>query len=291
LYFLFTCCIFYLPVANTCVAGTLQFKIFFKRRSMALIDIHSHILPGIDDGAADTGQALAFAREAEKQGVAAIFATPHCCDGVYDCDRDTILAAAWRMSATVREAGLKIRILPGAEVRITHDLLDRFDAGCLLTLGNGGAFLLLELPPMFIVPAVLRIIRQLTERGVTPLIAHAERNPMIINQPELAPDLMAAGARLQVTAASLTGDFGRTVFKAAKQLVETGRVFCLGSDIHPDRKYRMKAAAKKIEKWVGRQQAVQLLLNNPEQILQLPGNVRWPEDFTERSRFLKTGDR
>jgi protein-tyrosine phosphatase len=236
---------------------------------MALIDIHAHILPGLDDGAADLCQALAFAREAEKQGVAAIFATPHCCDGVHDCDRDAILAAARDLSAAVREAGLKIRILPGAEIRVTHDLLDRFDAGRLVTLGNGGAFLLLELPPMFIVPAVLRLIRQLKERGVTPLIAHAERNPMIINQPELAPELMAAGARLQVTAASLTGDFGRTVFRAAKQLVETGRVFCLGSDIHPDRKYRMKAAAIKIEKWMGRHQAAKLVWKNPEQILGL----------------------
>jgi len=143
------------------------------------------------------------------------------------------------------------------------------DAGHLITLGDSGTFLLLELPSMFITAGLIRIIHQLRERGVTPIIAHAERNPMLVKHPELALDLTCAGARLQVTAGSLTGDYGRIIFKAAKQMVETGRVFCLGSDIHPNRKYRMQAAAKTLEKWIGRKGAFTLLWENPEQIGQM----------------------
>jgi protein-tyrosine phosphatase len=235
--------------------------------SMILIDIHAHILPGLDDGAVDSVQALGFAKEAEKQGVTTVFATPHCCDGVYDCDKDTILAAAGDLAVSAREAGLTIQILPGAEIRITHDLIDRFDQGRLLTLGDTGKFLLLELPPMFITAGVFRMIRQLQDRGVTPVIAHAERNPMILDQPCLAAQAVAQGALMQVTAGSLTGDYGKDSLRAARTLLKKDLVFCLGSDIHPGRKYRMARAEKLLKKWVGRSAAETLLFENPTRIL------------------------
>jgi protein-tyrosine phosphatase len=186
---------------------------------------------------------------------------------VYDCKKNDILAA-WRdLCHTVEQAGLDIRILPGAEIRVNHDLVGRFDAGDLLTLGDGGEYLLLELPPMFIVNAFLRMIRQLKERGITAIIAHAERNPMIMAQPELAAELSFNGARIQVTAGSLTGDFGRAPSKTAKILVRNNQVFCLGSDIHPGRKYRMKAAEKTLHKIAGKMAAAKIVQENPEKIL------------------------
>jgi protein-tyrosine phosphatase len=231
-----------------------------------MIDTHAHLLPGMDDGAESTARALAFVRQAVRQGVGVIYATPHCCDGVYECEKPAILKACQALSGVVQKENPDIRIMPGAEIRVTHDLIDRYDAGTLLTLGNAGRFILLELPPMFIVPGIVRIIRQLLDRGVTPVIAHAERNAMILHHPATAADLIDAGAVLQVTAGSLTGDFGRDVLKTARQMVETGQVFCLGSDIHPDRKYRMKAAAKTLEKWIGTKKADALIRENPEQI-------------------------
>jgi protein-tyrosine phosphatase len=234
-----------------------------------MIDTHSHILPGLDDGAGDTAQSLDFVREAVSQGVTIIYATPHSCDGVYDCEKDAICRAWHQLTEDVRNENLDIRIMPGSEIRLTHDLVDRLDTGRLLTLGDAGAFLLLELPSMFITAGLVRIIHQLRERGITPIIAHAERNPMLATQQELALELTGAGAKLQVTAGSLTGDYGRVIFRAAKQMVEAGRVFCLGSDIHPNRKYRMKAAAKTLEKWIGSKEAFKLLWENPEQIGQM----------------------
>ncbi|MCF8113364.1 MAG: tyrosine protein phosphatase [Desulfotignum sp.] len=231
-----------------------------------MIDTHSHILPGLDDGASDLSQALGFISLAAGQGVTAMFATSHCCDGVYNCDKNTILAACRDLCTAAEKSGIDMRILPGAEIRVNHDLVAQFDAGHLLTLGNAGRFLLLELPPMFIAHAVLRMTRQLREREIIPIIAHAERNPMVAGQPGLAAELIYQGARLQITAASLAGDFGRPALKSARTFAENGQVFCLGSDIHPGRKYQMKTAQKNLNKWIGREQTGKLLIDNPEQI-------------------------
>jgi protein-tyrosine phosphatase len=231
-----------------------------------MIDTHSHIFPGMDDGAADINESLKFIREAVEQGVTAIYGTPHSNDGVYNCEKEAICRAWHRLSEEVSKENLDIRIMPGSEIRLTPDLLDQLDAGQILTLGDNGTFLLLELPNMFIVPGLIRVIHQLQERGVTPIVAHAERNPMLVKQPNLAPELNEVGAMLQISAGSLTGDYGRPIFKVAQQMVESGRVFCLGSDIHPNRKYRMKAAARTLEKWIGKQETDKLLWQNPERI-------------------------
>jgi protein-tyrosine phosphatase len=167
----------------------------------------------------------------------------------------------------VDRAGVDIRILPGAEIRVNHDLVARFDAGDLLTLGNTGRYLLLELPPMFIPHAFFKMIHQLKERGIIPIIAHAERNPMIMSQHGLAADLIFQGGRLQVTAASITGDFGRGPLKMARTLAQNNQIFCLGSDIHPGRKYRMKAAQKKLSKWAGTSNILRIFGDNSDSIL------------------------
>ncbi|NWH04315.1 tyrosine-protein phosphatase [Desulfobacter latus] len=232
-----------------------------------MIDTHSHILPELDDGCETIEQSMNFIAQAINQGVRVMFATPHCCDGVYDCTKKEILAA-WRfLCETVERQGLDIQILPGAEIRVNHDLVARYDAGDLLTLGDTSRFLLLELPPMFIMNAFLRMVRQLTERGIIPIIAHAERNPMIIARPELAAELISTGAEIQITAGSLKGDFGRAPRKTAKILVQNNQVFCLGSDIHPGRKYRMKAAEKFLNKAGSIVQTEKIVQKNPEKIL------------------------
>lgn len=232
-----------------------------------MIDTHSHILPELDDGSESMEQSMEFIAQAVDQGVEVIFATPHSSDGVYDCKKEDILAAWEELCRAVDKAGLNIRIMPGAEVRVNHDLVTRFDGGDLLTLGDGGEYLLLELPPMFIVNGFLRMVRQLRDRGVTPIIAHAERNPMIMAQPELAADLIFTGARLQITAGSLTGDFGRASRNTARILIQNNQVFCMGSDIHPGRKYRMKAAEKHLHKFGDRFQAAKIIRGNPEKII------------------------
>lgn len=259
------------------------------RCSYPIIDTHSHILPGLDDGSCSLSEGLDFVRQAAGQGVTAIFATPHCQDGVFNCDKDAILSACRDLSVAVQKDNIDIQILPGAEIRVNHDLVEQYDAGRLLTLGNTETYLLLELPPMFIAKALFRMIRQLRNRGVTPIIAHAERNPMILSQMELADGFTAQGAGIQITAESLTGDFGRLSLKATRTFLENNQVFCLGSDMHPGRKYRMKAAAKKLHKWVGKQKTAELLWKNPERIRQQSGYGKYSPGLFEKGDLLKTG--
>ena len=233
-----------------------------------MIDVHSHILPDLDDGSPDVHHSIAVMKEAARQGVQTIFATPHSWDGVFDCRKADILSA-WQLLSEAKEMShIDIQVLPGAEVHVSHDLIKRFDAGDLLTLGDAGRFLLLELPSMFIVNAMFHLIRQLDDRGVVPVIAHAERNPMIAGRLELAEEFRFHGAVLQVTAGSLTGDFGKPVLKTARTLLEKDLVFCLGSDWHPGRKYQMKQAEKKLLKWIGRLRTESLLWNNPMQLVE-----------------------
>jgi protein-tyrosine phosphatase len=233
-----------------------------------MIDTHAHILPGLDDGPDTIQQAMKFVLEAARQGVKIMFATPHCHDGVYNCQKSDILAV-WRiMCHEVDTAGLDVQILPGSEIRVNHDLIAQFDSGQLLTLGDTGKYLLLELPPMFMVPAMVQMVRQLRERNAVPIIAHAERNPMIMSRPEVAGELAFSGARIQITAASLTGDFGREPLDTATILARNDHVFCMGSDIHPGRKYRMDAARKKLTKIAGKSAAIKIAIENPEMILE-----------------------
>lgn len=232
-----------------------------------MFDTHSHILYGMDDGSKRLSHALGFAKQALKQGVHTLFATPHYHDGVYNCTKADILESCRRFSHDLSAAGLPLLVLPGAEIRVNHDLVELFDKGDLLTLNNAGEYILLELPPMFIERAVFMMVRKLKERGITPIIAHAERNPMILNRPDLAAEFIYFGAKIQVTAGSVTGDFGRDVMKLSRIMCEKDQVFCLGSDIHPGRKYRMQKAEKRLKKWIGNIATQLILEDNPACIL------------------------
>ncbi|WP_299983549.1 CpsB/CapC family capsule biosynthesis tyrosine phosphatase [Desulfobacula sp.] len=233
-----------------------------------MIDTHSHILPAMDDGARDLTESIEFVKTAAAQGVDTIFATPHAFNGVFNCTKENIIKACDTLTEALCKESILTRVLPGSEIRVNHDIIVEYDKGNLLTLNNSGSWLLLELPDVFMANAVCLMIRQLRERGLTPIIAHAERNLMVINKPELINEFIYNGAVIQITAGSLTGDFGKFSMKAAKAMVSRDQVFCLGSDIHPGRKYRMADAKKKLIKLLGRTKADLITHENPAAILE-----------------------
>ncbi len=245
-----------------------------------MIDTHAHILPAIDDGARDLSESIEFIKTAAAQGVETIFATPHACDGVFNCTKENIIKACAGLNNALCAQGLLTIVLPGAEIRVNHDIVMEYDKGNLLTLNNADNWILLELPDVFIANAVCLMIRQLRERGLTPIIAHAERNLMILKKPALIGDFIYNGAVIQITAASLIGDFGKFSMKAAKAMVSRDQVFCLGSDIHPGRKYRMADAKKKLIKLAGRTKADLITLENPAAIVE-------EEGFSCKSEYRK----
>jgi len=236
-----------------------------------MIDTHSHILPAMDDGAENLPESIQFVKTAAAQGVEIIFATPHAFDGVYNCTKENISQACADLTDVIDKQGIPVKILPGSEIRLNHDILTEYEDGNLFTLNNTNKWILLELPDIFMIGSVSIIIRKLKERGLTPIIAHAERNLMILNKPALTSDFIYNGAVIQITAGSLTGDFGRPFMKAATSMVKMDKVFCIGSDIHPGRKYRMADAKKKMIKLIGRTKTDQITYENPAEIMEAEG--------------------
>jgi len=243
---------------------TFAFELYIE--DLMMIDIHSHILPGIDDGAKTIADSITMAQKAAAEGISSIFATPHYMDGVYNCTPSDTLALCRDLNIKINEKNIPVKILPGAEIRVNHDTVQQFDNGSLLTLNNAGEHILLELPAMFIKDGVLKIIRQLSERGVVSIIAHPERNPLILKNMDIVSDLIYGGALMQITAGSLMGDFGKIKKKAAEIMIKRESVHFLSSDNHPGRKNRMADAFKKTKKIGGKEMAEKIFLKNPEAI-------------------------
>ncbi|HET9017898.1 MAG TPA: CpsB/CapC family capsule biosynthesis tyrosine phosphatase [Thermomicrobiaceae bacterium] len=193
-----------------------------------LVDLHSHVLPSVDDGAHDDETALQMLRVAQEDGVVAIAATPH----AHRIAPERVEVGVARLNGLAREAGLAIRVMPGTEVRIAADLLERHRTGKLITL-NGTRYLLLEAPLSGPWPRYLpQVVDQLHAEGVLPILAHAERYDDIQRHPELLLELIAAGVPIQVNADSLSRRAERGARPAAETLLRHHMVHIIASDAH-----------------------------------------------------------
>ena len=209
-----------------------------------MIDLHNHLLPGIDDGARKVEETLEFLRLARRDGVQVVVATPHMKPGVYDNHRETILQRV----ALVREAARGdeaegVTLLPGAEVYYTADLAARARAGELMTVGDRGRYLLLELPYQQVPMHVDDSIFQLRLLGVTPLMAHPERVAYYLEDIERVAASVRLGALTQVTASSLTGKFGEKARDFALAMLQRNLIHVLATDSH-DVRYRPPGRAE-----------------------------------------------
>jgi protein-tyrosine phosphatase len=197
-----------------------------------VIDLHCHVLPGIDDGPATLEQALDLARRAEAAGIATIAATPHV-DWSYPAnDAARVAAGVDALQAELDAAGIGMRVVRGGEVAVTRavDLPD--EELRALTLG-GGPWLLLECPlSPALAPGFVDAARSLAVRGHRLLLAHPERSPVFQRDPGALEELVAGGMLAQVTAAALVGRFGRTAREAGLRMVRDGLVHVAASDAH-----------------------------------------------------------
>ncbi|MBI9085354.1 MAG: tyrosine protein phosphatase [Desulfobacterales bacterium] len=197
-----------------------------------MIDLHAHILPGLDDGPELEAESLAMARTAVMDGITILVATPHCLDGRYHNFRDSVQLACNAFNSLLAEEGINLQVLPGAEIRFAPELVEQMDRGRLMTLNDTGRYFLLELPDPFISHVVSHIVFQMAGRGLVPIICHPERNKMIQRDPEQLRAILAAGALSQITGGSLTGQFGRRARETGIRLVKAGMVHFMGSDAH-----------------------------------------------------------
>ena len=230
-----------------------------------MIDLHCHILPGLDDGAADDAEMLKMAKELLAEGVDTVVATPHC-SGAYPLDAETVHGRIEYCTELLARHGLPLRVLPGCEIAMNGDVLSLWRQGRLLGLG-GGQTLLLELPMVFLTEGVRWLIAQCVEMGANVIIAHPERNLSLWRDQKTVETLRYAGARFQITAASLDGQFGPEARDFAETLLRRRMVEYVASDLHPRRKASLKKAAKRIKKLCGEEMANNLFLENPRSLL------------------------
>lgn len=234
-----------------------------------MIDLHVHILPGLDDGARSPEEALAMAQRACADGITSVVATPHVISGLYPNSREVILEAVEQFNGIVVREGLPLKILPGAEYRIEPDLPERMARGDLLTLNDGGRYLLVELPSSLIPHYTGRVVYELLLQGVVPVIAHPERNAGFTKEPSLLYDLINRGTLSQITAGSFTGLFGSRAAAAARLFLEHGCAHFMASDGHsPNGRAPVIAKAlREVAQRLGAKEAGRLVRDNPQRVV------------------------
>lgn len=236
-----------------------------------MIDIHAHILPGVDDGAADLDAALEMAEMAAASGVKYIVATPHCnIPGLYQNYRDERLIKRYLdLRKAVEEAKIPLQIVPGMEIFATEELPELLKENKLVGL-NGTKYLLMEFDfdedPLF----CRNILRKCSGMGFMPIIAHPERYYFVQRHPEIAFEWYECGYHLQVNKGSILGKFGRTARRIAHILLEENVVCCIASDAHSSwsRTPHMGEIREYMEYRYGEFYTHQLLDENPRKILQ-----------------------
>lgn len=197
-----------------------------------MIDLHCHVLPGLDDGPPTVDDAIALAREAREDGITTIAATPHVDTSFPENDSARIEAAVADLQPRLDAAAVDLRIVTGAEVSSIRAIDLDDDELAALRLG-GGPWLLLECPlAALLTPAFMGIARALARREHRLLLAHPERSPLFLRSPALLDELVAEGMLAQVTAGSLTGRYGRPARELGLRLVESGSAHVLASDGH-----------------------------------------------------------
>jgi protein-tyrosine phosphatase len=250
-----------------------------------VLDLHCHILPGVDDGAIDLPDSLEMVRAAVEQGCRAVVATSHLGESLFDTSPELLQAEYARLVDAVASERIPLEIFPGAE-----NFLGREDAVLFaeraVALGRAGRYVLFDFSMREHPPAIEAAIEALHARGRRAIIAHPERNLELMDDPAPITDWIARGALMQINAASLLGLLGRDAQEMAAYLLAGGACHVLASDAH-DRSRRpfclgdgRKAAAE----FVGEAEAARLCEENPWKIIRGEDVTTAPPSLTSRSK-------
>jgi protein-tyrosine phosphatase len=235
-----------------------------------MLDIHSHILPGIDDGALNIGHSMEMARKYVQAGYTKVIATPHAVPE----DRGVKFAQSVELhvdnlNAIMKEERVDLTVLPGMEITLAPEVPGMLDRGEVIPLA-GGAYVLIE-PPFQRLPLHWeQVLFEVAGRGFKIMIAHPERCEQLANQPQLVERLLETGAGLQVNWTSLLGYHGKTALKAARHLLLSGAAHCMATDSHDTRQRSaviVRRGAEELAGLVGRRNLGLLTVENPARVL------------------------
>jgi len=262
-----------------------------------MIDLHTHILPGLDDGAKTLEESIKMCWMSFRDGVRTIVATPHTLNGLYLNDRDIILKKVDELNEALIHCGLRIsdcgiknskseidfssinsefripnsefRILPGSDVRLCENTLSHLDQGKVMTISDSKKYLFLEFPFQGIPHQAEEIIFQVMQRGMIPIITHPERNIELGQRPRRYYEMIRKGCLGQVTAMSLTGELGPRIKQVAERLLTNRLIHFIASDAHSldGRPPILSEAVRVAGKIVGKEEAQKMVTEYPQAIL------------------------
>jgi protein-tyrosine phosphatase len=220
-----------------------------------MIDLHCHILPGIDDGAKTFEDSIEMARLAVEEGITHILATPHHKNRNWNNEKEEVISLVKELQERLDAASVDLTIFPGQEIRIYGELLQDIENEKILFIDEQQQYLLIEFPTSNIPTYTERLFYDLLSEGITPIVVHPERNREILEHPNRLKTLVDKGALAQLTAASYTGGFGKQIQKISEQLVEANLVHIIASDAHniSNRAFHMQNAYRKLEKEFGKE--------------------------------------
>ncbi|WP_158967140.1 tyrosine-protein phosphatase [Paraglaciecola sp. L3A3] len=236
-----------------------------------MIDIHSHILPGVDDGARTLDEALDMLRMSVDTGVTVQVLTPHIHFGRFENQRADLQQRFTIFQEQVDEANIKIGLQLGSEVRISSEIMQLVAQDAIPTLGvyNGKKTFLLEFPRIEVPVGYENLVKWLINKNYLPIIVHPERNQTFVRKPQKLEVLTNMGCPLQITASSLTGQFGEEAQQNAEQLLQQGAVSAIASDCHnlKGRKPNLNEGVAAAQALIGASLVSRLTMDIPEQLV------------------------
>lgn len=256
-----------------------------------MIDLHSHILPGIDDGSPDLETSLDMARMAVAAGTQVLACTPHVTPGIYDNTAATIFSSINALRSALKEAQIPLHLVAGCDAHVRPDMVEFVGSDLHYRL-HGTRYFLFEPPHHVIPPQIDGLAERLVKAGFVPVLTHPERLSWIGKRYDILEKLNAVGCLIQVTAGSFTGNFGSRARDLALRLLEEGRVDIIASDAHnlTSRPPTMDKARDLVAELVGEEVAQDMVRERPLQILRnVPVMPRYRQINPSRDR--KTGSR
>ncbi|MGE6375510.1 tyrosine-protein phosphatase [Peribacillus muralis] len=234
-----------------------------------MIDIHSHILPGVDDGAKHITETIAMAKLAISEGIQTIIATPHHKNGHFENEKNDIIEKVAELNEILKAESIDLEVLPGQETRIYGDLLLDYQDERILSLNNDGKYVFIELPSDHVPAYTEPLIYDIQMKGLVPIIVHPERNQEFLEYPNQLYKLVKHGAYTQITAKSIVGGFGKKTKNFSFQLIEKNLTHFVASDAHntKSRAFHMIEAFNKIESKYGVEMRY-LFMDNAELLIQ-----------------------
>ncbi len=245
-----------------------------------MIDLHCHILPGIDDGAPDLDEALRMARVAVADGITVTACTPHIYPGMYENDAAGIRSCIAELREALRREDIPLQLVEGADVHLTPDLLDGLRRGRIPTL-NGTRYFLFEPPHHVAPPRLENVVFDLVAAGFVPIVTHPERLSWIDNHYATFTALVKGGAWMQLTAGAITGRFGGRPKYWAERMLDEGLVHIVATDAHrADKRPPLLAEAQvAVARRLGEAAARQMVAERPAGVLRnLPPEALAPAE-------------